>query len=128
MLIGFQEDSKVINETGINRGTTVLIPKGTLINSCHPSKKSYISKKDMKVKVHHLMPGQNIPVNDRDYNDQIKNYSQLTGAVCLLGKNNGEILPRGINATLPISNPSVCWAGSSGYWCEADINSVIVCK
>ena len=25
----------------------------------------------------------------------------------------------------PIKNPSIRWAGTGGYWCEADINDVI---
>lgn len=24
----------------------------------------------------------------------------------------------------PLENPKVCWAGSGGYWCEADVNDV----
>ena len=125
-LIGFHEDNIVKQQTGISRGSVILIPKGTKVKTMHPSRNEYVTKKDMKVKVHHLVPGQNVPLNDRDYKPQIEEYSKQEGSMCLLGRSNDEILPRGINATAPIHNPGVVWAGNSGYWCEADINEVIV--
>lgn len=126
-LIGFHDDQELKAITGITRGTLVIIPKGTSVKSTHPSKKEYVTKKDMKVKVHHFMNGMNLPLNDKYSQAEVADYLEISGAFCLLGTTiNGEILPRGINASVPVKNPSVTWIGSGGYWCEADINQIVV--
>ena len=126
MIIGFQENSTVTQKTGIKKGSTVLIPKGTKVVSTHPSKGTYITKKDIKIKVHHLGYGQNVPVNDSFYQHQIKEYSKQEGSFCIIGTSgDGTLLPRGLDSFVPLHNPEVVYAGTGGYWCRVDINKVI---
>lgn len=128
-LLGFHKDQDLSVKTGITRGSVVLIPKGTLVKSTHPSRKEYVTRRDLKVKVHHFMNGISVPFNDPDYEQEINEMSSTEGAFCSLGTSgDGSILPRGLGAMVPVKNPSVTWVGSAGYWCEADINQVVVIK
>lgn len=125
-LIGYHDNIEISSLTSIFPRMTVLIPKGTRVYSQH--KGEYVTKRDQKVKVHHVKNGCNLPLTDRHCQDQIEEYFKRDGAHCILSVVNNHILPRGINASVPVKNPTVSWAGSGGYWCEADVNDVVVIK
>jgi hypothetical protein len=51
--IGYCEEENL----PIKSGDTVIIPKGIKVKTMNPSKKEYITKRTMKIKVHHTLPG-----------------------------------------------------------------------
>lgn len=75
-------------------GDTVTIKKGTPIFTI--TKGSHIAGKNYKVVIHHVLPGQNVPIGTK-----------------------------GHDPSFSVHNPSVVWAGPGGYWSSVDINEVL---
>lgn len=110
--IGYQKEAVL----PIQPGMTVIIPRGTKVKSTNPSRREYVTKCARKVRVHHLLPGCNIP--DYDYH---RYYSDSKYA-------NAPSIKTDWGTQYAITNPSVCWPGTGGYWCEVDINDVMEMK
>jgi len=80
----------------IQPGMTVTIPKGTQIRTTHPEGRIRVASRTYKVKVNHLLPGSCMWDNSNAFRSEI----------------------------VPMTNPSVVWAGTGGYWMEVDMNDV----
>lgn len=107
------------------KGTKVRIPKGTMLRSMHPSKDGwYENGKTMTITAHHVLNGVSLPVYDLlyqrgKYGSEYPAHSNVDwDEVEKLMENNGS------NHLYPTENPRVVWAGTGGYWVEADINDV----
>jgi len=68
--------------------------------------------------LHHVLPGVNV---DEAYKDRFYPHENLPVVVRTLGPSysRSEVLE------YAYQNPSVVWAGASGYWCETDLNNLI---
>ena len=131
------------------RGDTVIVPKGTLI--CGTGGAPKVSGRMQVVKVHHLMPGSMaflvkklsggrfyFDCVDRTMEDALTRAGATEALKILQGPNvnlfaeeviqdledRGLLRWDGAKGYLVLSNPSVVWPGSGGYWREADINEV----
>jgi|APSaa5957512622_1039677.scaffolds.fasta_scaffold25915_2 hypothetical protein len=143
-----------LRELPIKRGARVYIPKGTHITSSGPGELSTREAgRGYRVVVHHVLPGRTMTVGHVYVRDGEQDWSwavrekDLYGAMTRLGL--PHMYRRDIEAALekikelamqnlhsPYShrkmmdarihteNPSVRWAGTGGYWQEADINDV----
>jgi hypothetical protein len=128
MYLGFHETS----ELPIKRGQSLTIPKGTIYR--HRGQLREV-KRATTIKVHSVMHGMSLCVGhlyqngevhfsfmDRHDPERIKEiygHSNVAELWPLMRVNEyGSIF-------LPISNPEVTWAGSGGYWSEADINQFV---
>lgn len=100
-------------ELPFKRGDTVVIPKGTIVYSRFPTTKAEPTKRKQTVKIHHIMPGQNVP--EADY---LRDYKYIVDNAPLITDNYG----RKVYATY---NPRIVWAGAGGYWKEVDVNDLI---
>lgn len=134
------------HELPVKRGQYVTIKKGTTVDSrTNPSDKGpRAAGRTYEVKVDHVLPGRAICIGhywpekdhlglhrmegkylepfrhaygiekleDLIFYCQIREYKATTGATYY-------------GLFVPIENPKVCWAGSGGYWMEADINDVV---
>lgn len=84
------------DELPLKDGDKVVIPKGVKVRSFNPSKKDYVTK-------------------------------QKTTVVARIG--NGSADPKDGDSTHvlmhALSNPTVTWAGSGGYWCSVDLNDIL---
>jgi hypothetical protein len=80
----------------IKNGDVVTIRKGTLV--WHRGEKNPAGR-TFKVKVDHILSGVTLTDGDRAYNERH-------------GRSGSDV------------NPRVVWAGSGGYWSEADINDI----
>jgi hypothetical protein len=130
MFHGYQDTKKL----PIKTGDVVVIKAGTRITSTNPSVPERIAKRNMKVTVRSMGSGQNITpscishyevdtLRANGFDDEIV---EATLAVyrhecSRLGYNNVDFTP----FSFPIKDPEVCWSGTGGYWCYADINDVL---
>lgn len=89
-------------ELPIKDGDSVVIPKGTPVR--HRNKVT-VSKRAQTVRVHHVLPGMSRPAYDAH------RYENMD-------------IPAGLedHLLIPVSNPTIVWAGAGGYWSEVDIN------
>lgn len=131
------------------RGRTVRIPKGTVIDSIRVGR--YKARKSYNVTVRSVLPGISVRIGrlDRDGNPVYSGHTEtdLLGYCSKAGiePTDGSqtavnqaieqlyarayTKPSNLNGNLTelwldVENPSVSWAGSGGYWCDADINDV----
>ena len=118
----------------IKKGDTVIIRKGTTINSFNPSKLAYTAKKDTKVNVNHVLCGSCISASLVDRHDIL--FLESAGYDEEIRKQLNDLYWHEIQRVgydsvnhqryaYPVTNPSVVWAGTGGYWCEVDINEVL---
>lgn len=136
----------------VKRGDKVSIPKGAMVRSMHPSRNPCPAGRGIKVTVHHTLCGvtmtighyytetsqwfwavrekdlyhameqRGLPYGTRDETEASMASLQKEAMNTLVDTyNQGKVL----RAVLHLENPKVCWAGSGGYWCEADINDVV---
>jgi len=148
MLKGHQK-----GELPLQKGDRIRVPRGTLIRTTNPSKpREYRSKVSRTVRVDHTLSGQSIVVafkhptryirgsmHWRDFYNICQNrgldypYQQeppIDELLAMFKEAGIELEERDAlggkyqNVWLHLNNPSVRWAGSGGYWCEADINDV----
>jgi hypothetical protein len=96
--VGFHEDA----DLPVKRGDTVTIPKGTHLRTTHPQMKDRVAARTYRVKVDHILPG-----------STDTKHEQAT-----------EPPYHFIVTKVPLTNPSVRWAGTGGYWFEADLNDI----
>jgi hypothetical protein len=89
-----------ISTLPVKVGDYVLIRRGTQIHSTNPRKRDREAQVSYVVKVASLGSGATINHKDFPY-------------VCPVDE-----------STITYINPSVCWVGAHGYWCEADIKLV----
>jgi hypothetical protein len=101
----------------IKRGSVVLIKKGTKIRQPTAPKsmpKERVAGRDYIVTVHHLLEGYSCPARHM-HDHELKKYD-----VRREDYSDEEFS----NLQVVITKPKICWAGSSGYWCEVDINDL----
>jgi hypothetical protein len=126
----------------VKQGDEIVIPAGTVVRSCNPSKSAYVTKRKQTVKVHHTMPG--MSVHPRLY-QRAEVVAMCKGREAevnqhyfdwhFLGLQTEDeeqdpqvrlnLLREYHDYRIPVSNPTVCWPGTGGYWCEVDINDVV---
>lgn len=131
----------------------VRIKKGTQLRSTHPQRHgTFEAGRTYTVTVHHVLPGQTYTVGSvyddgravlngthwRDLYHLCQSlgidypYGSVKNDECLLSelRKTGllEVVEKGHHQSLRLhtQNPKVRWAGSGGYWVEADINDVEV--
>ena len=75
-------------EADIARGDYVVIRKGAVVKSTHPQRRTYVTKRAQKVKVHSIFSAYELD---------------------------------GVQHTAKVS-----WAGSGGYWCDAELADVVL--
>lgn len=132
--VGFYRDEAL----PFGPGSTVVIPKGVLVKSMHPSRREFVTKRKMTVKVNHVLNGQSMPyygIGDRERWAWRDNAAVVELLAKLDDENNvmrhydGEDAnERHLalhKATVPVHNPVVVWPGSGGYWNEVDINDIL---
>lgn len=111
----------------VRKGQTIVIPAGVRVKSMNPRKPEYVTKRRQTVTVRMVMCGQSVnyhtALNDRYYRDPLEkrgfDFTPLQAAY----ENNTAEYYRG---RVAITNPSIAWAGEGGYWCDVDINDVLV--
>lgn len=135
---GYNED--VIQ--AVRRGQIVTIYKGVLVSNYHTGEK--LSGKTYKVKVDHVLPGIAHSVGWWDSQTGQVTFQQMDGKHTdpffrAYGTRNLEDLVfymhtrTGASSAsgrlhylyLPLENPKIRWAGTGGYWSEADINDIL---
>jgi hypothetical protein len=94
--VGYHED----HELPVKRGDTVTILKGTKIKTTcpRPEDKHKVAKRTYKIKVDHILNGTTITQ---------------------LNRGRDFDLPLG-----PLTNPTVRWGGTGGYWYEVEMNDL----
>lgn len=109
----------------IKRGQKVVIPAGTTVRSMG-SKGVYVTKRAQTVFVRGVMNGQSVSnyyaLNDRQHHGPLK-AAGFDFSVIRAMRDAGD--PEYYRGFVPISNPSITWAGTGGYWCDADINDIL---
>lgn len=119
--LGYHNDAAL----PIKQGQEIIIPAGVTVRSCG-SRGAYVTKRAQKVKVRMLMPGQSVParlaLNDRDYYNTLDARGYDFAIIKALRDTNDMEY---YSLMVPISNPSVTWAGAGGYWCDVDINDIL---
>lgn len=86
-----------VEKLPIQSGDKILVPKGVVIRYRSQSKPA---KRTHHVVVHHVLNGYTPDEAEKAYQK----------------RHGGEANK---------FNPTVVWAGSGGYWCEADMNDVL---
>lgn len=133
--VGFHNE----NTLPVKSGMKVVIPAGVKIRSTHPSKREYVSKRPITPIIHHVMPGQSTNIsmfigNDyykrQQYPDAVEYFAAYDKLRADLDRETDHDKRRAMHEeyfkmSIPTANPSVCWAGTGGYWCEADINDIL---
>ena len=130
------------------KGTKVVVKRGTMLNSSHPTRKgAYAAKRQQTVVVDHVLSGQTITLGSI-YPDghfapevRLKDVAHVArawgmeepfkdeNATFTFLRARGEVVDDRYASTLKrvvlhTHNPQVCWAGRGGYWVRADINGV----
>lgn len=138
MLRGYQ------NNLPFKKADIVLIPKGTMVKKIGQTPKP--AGRTYKVKVDHVLPGMSIPVGTYWPNSErslhLEEMCERSSGAYDIKRAYGTLNLKDLiffmtweereTATgkkylrlfLPIENPKVCWAGTGGYWAEADVNDV----
>lgn len=113
------------------QGKKVRLPAGTEVKSL--KRGTYTLKRAQTVTVHHLGCGMSVCVGSVSSNGQRVGRFLSRGDATLLKDifgtddldvlvNHPDTVVRNFRVFLPVRNPTVCWPGTGGYWCEADIN------
>lgn len=124
------------------RGKTVVIPRGTTVRSMNPSKRKYVTARAQRVTVHMVFDAQEIShymiTNGElariranpQFAHQIAAFEKVKFdyefALELMREN--EITDEDYRTVsrayrdfrFQLSKPSVSWAGTGGYWCDAE--------
>ena len=149
MYVGYHEHSKLPFKVG----DVVLLPKGTPVKSTNPARGSYVTNKEQRVRVAAVGSGQSFPVGTVTHctglpvnfrwsvsGNDLPHLASVLGLpyetppeqsaahreIERVARQNLKPVGNGIRfiAEVPTLNPTVRWAGTGGYWCEADINHV----
>jgi hypothetical protein len=129
--VGYLDDSAI----PFKQGEKVVIPAGTKVKTMHPSRNEYVTKRRQTITVHHLLNGRSIRVAmmsncDRHAFPQFANaYAEFDALREMMRDMTGDELRLAYAMQDEIlihpSNATVCWPGTGGYWCEADINDLL---
>lgn len=107
-----------VNTLPIKSGMTVKVPKGTKVQSCHPKKREFVTKREMTIRVNWINCGSDMSLSD--YEHAVSRGSEKPGAIMF----NSNRFHRD-EIRMATSNPTIHWAGSGGYWNSVDINDII---
>ena len=131
-LAGFHEDAKLL----IKPGTVVIVPKGTKVTSTHPTRTEWITQRAQRVTVNHILNGVSYACDslDRHQHEYLKEKMGVTDAEIdsRVEAYHDAIKEKGyknvnfLDFAFHVSNPSVRWPGTGGYWNEVDMNAVIL--
>ncbi len=108
------------------KGDRVRVKKGARLFSTHPQKGGYYeSYRSQVVTVKHMMRGQtymppHITEGERD-RLELKGFGEQLAEMDRLRKTDMQAWH---NFRIHTRNPRVVWAGTGGYWIEADVNDV----
>lgn len=122
-------------ELPVKRGSQVRIPKGLEVKTTRKIRR-YLSGKAHLVKVNHILGGscEQIGFVSKDgsvrHNGAIPWYREeeiqkIYGCKSEELLNHPFIRLRGNWLYIPLTNPTVVWAGTGGYWCEVDMSQVL---
>lgn len=144
MFRGYCDDLKTLP---VKAGDTVHLPAGTRVTGYNIEPK--VLKRAQQVKVHHILCGQSVRIGDvypsgavaingchhreldsycRRFGIETKGWSDDSAyrkLADLPQAERKEDRPGWVQIWLHLENPKVVWAGSGGYWREADINDVL---
>ena len=102
----------------VKPGEYVIIPKGTPFQSTHPSRKSGMTKRAMKVRVNWVNCGADMDKGMFEY--EVKRYGRNPEPIAIIQREMfGTIEDRYVT-----ENPKIVYPGSGGYWVYVDINLV----
>ena len=101
------------NKLPVKAGDIVVIPKGIKIKNLHTG--FGVTKRAYKVKVHHVLPGSAVPLYLMPKSEREE-----------LGiKRENYTDEQWYHSFYPLTNPKICWPGTSGYWSEVDLNDIL---
>lgn len=124
------------------QGARIVIPAGTPVVSTHPQRKHFTTKRQQTVKAHSLGCGMSLCIGwetgDGVRRGHLTHRGDGERLASIYGTSDPQELVQHPAATLqsngeghtksvflPVQNPSVCWVGAGGYWCEADLNLLL---
>lgn len=135
-----------MNQAFPPKGTTILVQKGTLLKSMHPSRPGpFVAGRTYLVHLNHVLPAREVLVgritdgryeahgDRRELQDLCRQFQiECQGpddweAFEKLGQLPEAHQEKGIGRTnvyLVVSPPLARWAGKHGYWVEAPLDSV----
>lgn len=132
--VGYHEDKDI----PFTKGQLVKIPKGAILKTRKGLKEA---KRTYTVEVNHTLNGSSLAVGSkfRDNGSEHFYYSSRNDQETvrdLYGTDDLTALrdkmverdlgsPTHTTLFLPISNPTICWAGEGCYWIECDINQLL---
>ena len=118
---GFHEEA----DLPVKRGDRVRVRKGAKLISTHPKKGGeYEAYRSQVVTVHHIMPGQSY---DGILTESQRGWLETKGfseQLAEMDRLRTEDQAAWNDYRIHTKNPRVVWAGTGGYWIEADINDV----
>lgn len=129
--LGFHEERAL----PIKRGDEIIVPKGVSVRSMG-SRGTYVTKRSQKVRIHHTLPGQSIPVVAVEKHKRILYplgdtvFEHYDALIVQYAHASDPEVRSALHTEMrfldvPVSNPSIVWAGTGGYWCDVDINDVL---
>lgn len=142
MFVGYHDTATL----PFKRGQSVVIPAGAVVRApTHPdrSRATKVLKRRQTVKIHHLMGGQSTNVQmfiGRDKRGLYPGFEAWFAVYdfakealdAIRHKDDDGLREKRLSLYrfldqfgIPTQNPSVVWAGSGGYWCECEINTLL---
>lgn len=124
------------SEIPFKREQVVVIPAGTVVRTMHPARKTYTTKRKQTVKIDHTLPGQSMTIGmmtdkDRYYYPEHKATFDRYDEMILDARTHpdneigSKMWREAHEMKVHVSNPSIRWPGTGGYWCEVDINALL---
>ena len=117
------------HETGslpFRQGQEIVIPRGVRVATMHPSRNDYVTKRTQSVKVHHFLSGRSVALHYALGDRYIRRMLEQRGVDLAALERDSDSNPcAGYRRMVHLENPKVCWPGTGGYWCEADINDLL---
>ena len=116
------------NQLPFRQGQKVVIPAGVTVKTTNPSKDDYVLARRQTVEIKMFMPGRSVSMHYamgeawivRKFREERGIDLDAVGRK-LLEEDRDQFY----NGRIHLDNPKVCWAGTSGYWCEVDINDIL---
>lgn len=110
------------------RGDQVVIPAGVTVTSTNPSRRSYKTTRKQRVTAVMVMEGCSVHPSMTNFRfqpgtpegDQFEAFRQLRETA-----NTPEAYQQMRDFRIHMSNPSISWAGTGGYWCDVEINDLL---
>lgn len=107
------------------KGQEVIIPSGVTVKTMHPSRDSYTTSRKQKVRIHHFLPGQTVRLIDAVKDRHVRQIAQERFDMNELEAEVERDHAGAYDKRIPLQNPTLCWPGTGGYWCEVEINDVL---